>query len=188
MRAHSICSRPNLLEKITTTLFQDQLIEHLPRLRAFAMRLARNRALADDLVQSTALRALTNVDKFVPGTNMLAWLCTILRNVFYSELRSDKRSAFYISTEQPNRSHAAEQETRLEMRDLDRAFGELPKLQRDSLSLVGANGFSYDEAAQIIGCAIGTVKSRVCRARRELERRLPSFAASGIPEKQFAEH
>ena len=168
------------------SLFEDQLVEHLPRLRAFAKRLAHNPALADDLVQSTALRALTNIDQFTPGTNMLAWLCTILRNGFYNELRNAKRSAFHIATEQPSRSHAPEQEARLEMRDFDRAFRELPKLQRDSLSLVGANGFSYDEAAQIIGCAVGTVKSRVCRARRELERRLPDFATSLTPESSLA--
>ncbi len=152
-------------------LFQDLLVEHLPHLRAYARLLSRDWALADDLVQETVLRALCNIDKFVPGTNLKAWLSTILRNQFYNELRFRSRLTSYISV--PHQSwRAGEQEARLEMRDFERAFHALPPAQREALSLIGASGFSYDEAAKIVGCAQGTVKSRVCRARSELERRL----------------
>jgi len=149
--------------------FQDLLVEHLPHLRAFARLLARDRALADDLVQETALRALCNVDKFAPGTNMKAWLSTILRNLFYSELRSRSRAAAYAALPKPM-GHAGEQEAQITMRDFERVFHALPAVQREALSLVGASGFSYEEAAEIVGCAQGTVKSRVCRARIELSR------------------
>lgn len=152
-------------------LFQDQLVEQLPYLRTFARLLARNWALADDLVQETALRALSNVDKFTPGTNMKAWLSTILRNQFYNEVRTRSRAAAYAVLPKPA-GHHGEQEGMLELRDLERAFRALPAVQREALSLVGASGFSYGEAAEIVGCAQGTVKSRVCRARMELGRRL----------------
>jgi RNA polymerase sigma-70 factor (ECF subfamily) len=151
--------------------FQDQLVEHLPHLQAFARLLARDRALADDLVQETALRALCNSDKFAPGTNMKAWLSTILRNQFYNELRTRSRAAAYAAIPRPQ-GHGGEQESHLEMRDFERAFRALPAVQREALSLVGASGFSYGEAAKIAGCAQGTVKSRVCRARMELDRTL----------------
>jgi RNA polymerase sigma-70 factor (ECF subfamily) len=149
--------------------FQELLVEHLPHLRSFARHLARDRHLADDLVQETALRALCNSDKFTPGTNMRAWLSTILRNQFYNELRSRSRLAAYARVPQPA-SSASEQDERLELRDLERAFHSLPAPQRDALSLVGASGFSYEDAARIVGCAQGTVKSRVCRARMEINR------------------
>lgn len=153
------------------TSFQNQLIEHLPHLQAFARLLARDRALADDLVQETALRALCNSDKFTPGTNMKAWLSTILRNQFYNELRTRSRAAAYAALPKPA-GHNGEQESHLEMRDFERAFRALPAVQREALSLVGASGYSYGEAAKIAGCAQGTVKSRVCRARMELGRTL----------------
>jgi RNA polymerase sigma-70 factor (ECF subfamily) len=144
--------------------FQELLVEQLPHLRNFARMLARNRHLADDLVQETALRALCNMDKFTPGTNMKAWLSTILRNQFYNVMRDRARISAYLKVLAPN-SQAGEQEGRLDMRDFERAFNALPAVQREALSLVGASGFSYDDAAETIGCAIGTVKSRVCRAR-----------------------
>jgi len=152
-------------------MFQDLLVEQLPHLHAFARFLARDRATAEDLVQETAVRALCNMDKFAPGTNMKAWLSTILRNQFYNELRRRSRAAAYAAAPKPG-LHGGEQELRLEIRDFERAFRDLPAVQREALSLVGASGYSYDEAAEIVGCAQGTVKSRVCRARIELERRL----------------
>jgi len=151
--------------------FQDLLVEHLPHLRAYAMRLTRNRAMADDLVQETAVRALCNIDKFAPGTNMKAWLCTILRNQFYDELRSRSMISAYAAIPRPA-GHDSEQESRIEMKELEREFAVLPEAQREALSLVGANGFSYEEAAEIVGCPQGTIKSRVCRARLTLEQRL----------------
>jgi RNA polymerase sigma-70 factor (ECF subfamily) len=149
--------------------FEELLVEQLPHLRNFARMLARDRYLADDLVQETAVRALCNMDKFIPGTNMKAWLSTILRNQFYNVMRDRARISAYLKIPAPT-SQSGEQESRLEMRDFERAFASLPAVQREALSLVGASGFSYDDAAETIGCAIGTVKSRVCRARTELTR------------------
>jgi RNA polymerase sigma-70 factor (ECF subfamily) len=161
-------------------LFQDSLIEHLPYLRAFAQFLTRDRSFSDDLVQETVIRALRSVDKFTPGTNMKAWLSTILRNHFYNELRSRSRIAAYAAVPRPM-GQIGEQEVHLQMRDFERAFAALPALQREALSLVGASGFSYQEAAQIVGCAPGTVKSRVSRARTELERLLGQDPATPGP-------
>jgi RNA polymerase sigma-70 factor, ECF subfamily len=169
-------------------LFQDLLVEQLPHLRAYAMRLARNRAVADDLVQETTVRALCNIDKFAPGTNMKAWLSTILRNQFYDELRSRSLIAAYAAVPRPM-EHDSEQESRVEMKELEREFAILPAAQREALSLVGANGFSYEEAAEIVGCPQGTIKSRVCRARATLEQRLRGEgpAASPAPDPQPAD-
>ena len=157
--------------------FQDAIVEHLPHMRALARMFARDRAMADDLVQETVLRALSNIDKFEPGTNMKAWLSTILRNQFYNELRSRARLTAYMAIPHAT-DHAGEQEAHLEMRDFERAFHDLPAVQREALSLVGGSGYSYEEAAKIVGCVQGTVKSRVCRARMELERRLDRKSAT----------
>jgi len=151
--------------------FQELLVEHLPHLHRFARHLARDPSLADDLVQETALRALCNTDKFIPGTNMRAWLATILRNQFCNELRLRSRVSRFAALPQ-SEVHPSEQESKLEMRDFERAFKTLPAPQREALSLVAASGFSYEDAANIVGCAKGTVKSRVSRARTELDRRL----------------
>jgi RNA polymerase sigma-70 factor, ECF subfamily len=153
------------------TVFQESLVEHLPNLSAFARFLSRNRALADDLVQETVLRALCNADKFTPGTNMRAWLLTILRNQFLNELRARTRRQGYSDIPR-SVGQSGEQDSLLEIRDLERVFRALPAVQRDALLLVGVSGFSYEEAAEVIGCAQGTVKSRVSRARTELDRRL----------------
>jgi RNA polymerase sigma-70 factor (ECF subfamily) len=152
--------------------FQDLLVEQLPHLRACARMLARNPTLADDLVQETALRALTNVDKFAPGTNLKAWLATILRNQFYDELRGRARFAAYAEAVPPMAGCDGDQEARIALREFERAYYALPAVQREALSLVGASGFSYDEAAKIAGCAVGTIRSRVSRARVQLGRRL----------------
>ena len=164
--------------------FQDHLIEQLPYLTAFARKLARDRARADDLVQETALRALCHRDKFEPGTNLRAWLSTILRNQFYNEIRAHARSSAYEETgtlAAPS-AEAPAQESRLAMRDFERAFAKLPKPQREALLLVGKDGLSYEEAARVAGCPEGTMKSRVCRARMNLDALLnreayaPAFA------------
>jgi RNA polymerase sigma-70 factor, ECF subfamily len=151
--------------------FQDMLVEHLPHLRAFALRISRNRSLADDLVQETMLRALCNNDKFTRGTNMKAWLSTILRNRFYDELRSRSHLAAYDALPQPMEI-LGQQEAQLQIKDFEREFAALPVQQREALSLVGVSGFSYEEAAEIVRCPQGTIKSRVCRARATLDRKL----------------
>ena len=149
--------------------FKAELIELLPSLRAFARSLAHNAAQADDLVQDTLVKALANVDRFEPGTNLRAWLFTILRNHYYSQLRKSKREI-----EDAEGRHAAriavrpEQDGSVDLEDFKVAFAQLAPDHREVLSLVGASGCSYEEAAQICGCAVGTIKSRVNRARRKL--------------------
>jgi RNA polymerase sigma-70 factor (ECF subfamily) len=141
----------------------------VPSLRAFAISLSGNIDRADDLVQETLLRALANIDSFQPGTNMSAWLFTILRNHFRSEYRKRRREVEdgegrYAET---LKSQPA-QHGQIEFNEFRAALTHLPADQREALILVGASGFSYEEAAHICGCAVGTIKSRVNRARTRL--------------------
>lgn len=148
---------------------RDELVDHLPAMRAFAISLTRNPATADDMVQDTLVKAWTNIDKFEQGTNMRAWLFTILRNTFYSARRKSKREV--SDTEGFHTQGLAEKpahDGRLQMRDFRAAFETLPDEQREVLLLVGASGFSYEEAAEMCGVAVGTIKSRTNRARQRL--------------------
>ena len=148
---------------------RDAIIATVPRLRAFAMSLSGNVDRADDLVQETLLRALANIDSFQPGTNLTAWLFTILRNHFRSEYRKRRREvedADGRHTESLKSQPA--QMGHLEMAEFRTALDKLPPDQREALVLVGASGFSYEEAAEICGCAVGTIKSRLNRARNRL--------------------
>lgn len=148
---------------------RDEIVTHLPALRAFAVSLARNGSQADDLVQDTIVKAWKNFDKFTPGTNMRAWLFTILRNTFYSALRKSRREVADVDgalaatlAEKPHH------DGRLALADFEKAFATLPEEQREALILVGASGFSYEEAAKTCGVAVGTIKSRVNRGRARL--------------------
>src|SRR5580658_908203 len=148
---------------------RDQVLSTVPSLRAFAISLCGHVDRADDLVQETLLRALAHIDSFQPGTNMPAWLFTILRNLFRSEYRKRRREVEdadgrYAET---LKSHP-EQTGRVEFSEFREALAKLPSDQREALILVGASGFSYEEAAGICGCAVGTIKSRVNRARTRL--------------------
>ena len=148
---------------------RDELPGHLPALRAFAMSLTRNSASADDLVQDTIVKAWSNIDKFQPGSNLRAWLFTILRNLFRSEYRKRRREVpdsdgAFAATLTSN----PDQTTHLDFEDFRAALEKLPPDQREALVLVGASGFSYEEAADICQCAVGTIKSRVNRARKRL--------------------
>ncbi|MEL6586336.1 MAG: RNA polymerase sigma factor [Pseudomonadota bacterium] len=148
---------------------RDELVEHLPSLRAFARSLARNAATADDLVQDTVVKAWTNIDKFQPGTNMRAWLFTILRNTFYSLRRKRSREVADVDGKMAaTLSEKPAHDGRLVMQDFQVAFAELTDEQREALLLVGASGFSYEEAAEMCGCAVGTIKSRTNRGRKRL--------------------
>jgi RNA polymerase sigma-70 factor (ECF subfamily) len=148
---------------------RDTMLAAVPGLRAFAISLCGNVDRADDLVQETLLRAWANLSSFQPGTNMAAWLFTILRNLFRSEYRKRRREV-----EDADGSYAEtlttlpDQNSRLEINEFRAAIRLLPPDQRESLLLVGAPGFSYEEAAHICGCPVGTVKSRVNRARSRL--------------------
>ena len=148
---------------------RDAMLAAVPSLRAFAISLSGNIDRADDLVQETLLRAIANIDSFQPGTNMSAWMFTILRNLFRSEYRKRRREV-----EDTDGSYAdslksqPEQNSRLEFQEFRTALAKLPPDQREALILVGASGFSYEEAASICDCAVGTIKSRVNRARTRL--------------------
>lgn len=148
---------------------REEIVAHLPALRAFALSLTRSATAADDLVQDTVEKAWRNIDRFQPGTNMRAWLFTIQRNTFYSDRR---RARFEVAD--PDGFHASAlaekpaHDGRLALADFRRAFVQLNDEQREALVLVGASGFSYEEAAEMCGCAVGTVKSRANRARKKL--------------------
>lgn len=148
---------------------RDELPEHLPSLRAFAISLTRNLAEADDLVQDTIVKAWSNFDRFQPGTDLRAWLFTILRNTFYSDRRKKRREVA-----DPDGIHAQGlfekpgHDGRLAFGDFTRAFDQLSAEHREVLILVGANGYSCEQAAEMMGVAIGTVKSRTNRARARL--------------------
>jgi RNA polymerase sigma-70 factor (ECF subfamily) len=160
---------------------RDAVLAAVPKLRAFAISLSGNVDRADDLVQETLLRALANIESFQPGTNLQAWLFTILRNLFRSEYRKRRREV-----EDTDGSYAEsmvsqpEQEGQLEFKELRTALAKLPQDQREALILVGASGFSYEEAAAICGCAIGTIKSRVNRARNRLASELSIEGAEDL--------
>jgi len=148
---------------------RNELLAALPSLRAFALSLAGNGDRADDLVQDTIVRAWGNLHRFQDGTNLQAWLFTILRNHFYSEHRKRQREVedvdgFYAAS----LISIPDQNARLDLQDFQKALMQLPVDQREALLLVGAQGFSYEEAAVICGCAMGTIKSRISRARARL--------------------
>lgn len=148
---------------------QSQVLEFLPALRAFARSLTRNRTEADDLVQETLLKALSNIDKFDPGTNLRAWLFTILRNTYYTDVRKRRRENDGLSVlSQQDTNVGPSQEWSMTLKSLKEALEHLPDDQREALVLVGAAGLSYEEAAEVCGCALGTIKSRVNRARAKL--------------------
>jgi len=149
--------------------FRDQLVAAIPGLRAFGMSLTARTDQADDLVQETLMKAWHHQDSFEAGTNLRAWLYTILRNEFYSQIRKRRREVEDADGEYASKvATAGGQESNLDMADLRLALAKLPEDQREAIILVGASGFSYQEAAQISGAAVGTVKSRVSRARDRL--------------------
>jgi RNA polymerase sigma-70 factor (ECF subfamily) len=149
--------------------FHDQVISILPKLRVQALALTRNRASAEDLVQDAVCNALSAQDSFIPGTNFPAWMHRILRNRFISNLRKrrdttdiDDVPASVFATDAPH-------EDRLALKELASAMNRLPSDQREALVMVVIHGMSYEALAEATGCAVGTAKSRVFRARRQLE-------------------
>jgi RNA polymerase sigma-70 factor (ECF subfamily) len=148
---------------------RDRLADHLPSLRAFAISLCRNGSQADDLVQETILKAWSNIDKFDPATNLEAWLFTILRNTFFSSLRKSRREvADSDGTHAAGMFEKPAHDGRLAFGDFLRAFDHLSPEHREVLILVGASGYTCEEAADMMGVAVGTVKSRASRARKRL--------------------
>lgn len=155
--------------EIEVSGFRKELIQLLPNLRAFAISLSGRADRADDLVQDTIIKAWSKQSSFEPGTNMKAWLFTILRNEFYSQMRKRGREVEDSDGYFTGRlATHPEQYGCLDMQDLRAALEKLPSDQREAIILVGASGFAYEEAAEICGCAVGTIKSRVSRARSRL--------------------
>jgi len=150
--------------------FKEQLAGVIPHLRAFGRSLSGNRDLADDLVQETLLKAWAARKRFQAGTNMRAWTFIILRNLFLSQMRRARfKGEWDDVTAAKILAAPASQDRHIELGDMQRALLHLPQPQREALILVGAGGFAYEEAAQICGCAVGTIKSRVARGRVALE-------------------
>jgi RNA polymerase sigma-70 factor (ECF subfamily) len=149
--------------------WREAVVALIPALRAFAWSLSHNSADADDLVQETLIKAWSHRDRFEPGTNLRAWLFTILRNTYYTAVVRRRREVRdedgkYAAT----LSAGPTQDWSLAMRALQAALARLPDEHREALILVGAAGLTYEEAADICGCALGTIKSRVNRARARL--------------------
>ena len=152
---------------------RDQIIAFLPAMRGFAYSLTNDYALAEDVLQEAVIKAWMNYERFESGTNLKAWLFKIVGNTFYSEMRRSGRQTFEVPED--GRLAAAVGPTHdgvLQLRDFRRALHSLGFEHRKALLLVGAFGFSYEEAAEMCGVPVGTIKSRVLRARRQLSEAL----------------
>ncbi len=168
----------------TTDSWRDEVLALIPALRAFGWSLSRNASDADDLVQETLIKAWTHRERFEPGTNLRAWLFTILRNTHYTTLARRRREV----RDQDGKfaaalSSASTQQWTVEVRALWDVLMTLPDDYREALILVAAAGVSYEEAAEICGCAVGTIKSRVHRARARLVEILdadPGFESDAV--------
>ncbi|MFT8674326.1 MAG: sigma-70 family RNA polymerase sigma factor [Acetobacter sp.] len=149
--------------------FHDQIIAILPKLRIQALALTRNRTVAEDLVQDAVCNALSAKASFMPGTNFGAWMHRIMRNRFISDLRKKRETSDLDDAPQSFLAVGPTHEDRLALHELDAALARLPDDQREALVLGVLEGISYQELAEVSGCAVGTAKSRVFRARRQLE-------------------
>ncbi len=169
MSANGEPTRPPASSADSEVEFRKDLLDLIPFLRAFSRSLCGDRELADDLAQEALAKAWQSRDTFRPGSNLKAWLFTILRNQFYSDRRRAWRQAPWDETAAERVPVArGEQTWAVQLSDTARALRGLPAEQREALILVGAGGFSYEDAARIANCAVGTVKSRVARARKAL--------------------
>ena len=162
------------------TALKTALLAELPALRAFGISLSGSHDKADDLVQETVMKAWASHASFTEGTNMRAWLFTIMRNTYFSQYRKARREVQDVDGEAAARLVSIPgQDGHLDLHDFRGALDGLPADQREALILVGASGFSYEEAADICGCAVGTIKSRVNRARQKL---LQTLAIDNVDE------
>ncbi|MFN3582825.1 sigma-70 family RNA polymerase sigma factor [Phenylobacterium sp.] len=165
----------------STFTWRDEVVSLIPALRAFAWSLSHNGSDADDLVQDTLIKAWSNRDKFEPGTNLRAWLFTILRNTYYTNVIRRRREVRDETGEYAEGLKSPPtQDWSVAMRALQAALQQLPDEHREALILVGAAGLSYEEAAEICGCALGTIKSRVNRARARLLKIMDADDATGV--------
>ncbi|MEM1052018.1 MAG: sigma-70 family RNA polymerase sigma factor [Pseudomonadota bacterium] len=160
--------------------FKRELTEVIPHLRAFARGLCGRADMADDLVQEALLKAWAAQERFEPGTSMRAWTFVILRNAYLTDMRRNRfRGNYDEGVAERVLTQPAAQEEPIHLSDMHRALLTLPPERREALLLVGAGGFSYEEAAQICGCALGTIKSRVGRARATLNEMLTKDKVPG---------
>ena len=170
---HDTMNSPTLTEARPASAggpsFHEQLVAILPRLRVQAVSMTRNRADADDLVQAAVSNALAAQHSFTPGTNFGAWMFRILRNRFLSDIRRRRDTCDMDNAPSEALARPAAQEDNLALRELRRRLTDLPPDHRTALMLVTVQGMSYEEAAEVMGCAVGTAKCRVFRARRQLE-------------------
>ncbi len=160
---------------------RDALIQAIPNLRAFAHSLSGDAQLSNDLVQETLLKAWTHKESFVPDSNLKAWLFTILRNTYFTHYRKSQREELDEDHAAMNASVPATQLTHLEFDDMQRALMRISADHREALLLITAEGFSYEDAAKVCGCAVGTMKSRVNRARGRLLEEMTGKPAPGEP-------
>jgi len=151
------------------TPFHDQVLAILPKLRIQAMALTRNRSAAEDLVQKAVCNALRAQASSVHGTNFPAWMYRILRNRFISDLRKRRDTADIADVPEAAFATSAAHEDSLALKELGRAMARLPADQREALLMVAVHGMGYEAVADAAGCAVGTARSRVLRARRRLE-------------------
>jgi len=158
---------------------KDSLLAEIPSLRAFAVSLTGNLDRADDLVQETLMKAWAAFDGFTEGSNLRAWLFTIMRNAFFSQYRKRRREVEDVDGVMAAQlTSDPEQPGHMDLADFEAALATLPVDQREALILIGASGFTYEEAAEICDCAVGTIKSRVNRARQRLMQQLSIGSAA----------
>lgn len=177
MAGNTAPNKPTAKERAA---FKRELTEVIPHLRAFARGLCGRADMADDLVQEALLKAWAAQDRFQPGTSMRAWTFVILRNAYLTDMRRNRfRGTYDEGVAERILTQPAGQEEPLHLSDMHRALLTLPPERREALLLVGAGGFSYEEAAEICGCALGTIKSRVGRARATLNEMLSKDSVPG---------
>jgi RNA polymerase sigma-70 factor (ECF subfamily) len=171
--------RDEAIDPVASAQMTADILAVIPNLRAFAVSLCGNLDRADDLVQETLVKAWSKLGSFVEGTNLRAWLFTILRNIFYSEYRKRRREVADSDGAIAGRlATAPGQNSYMDMLDFREALQHLPTDQREALILIGGSGLTYEEAAGVCGCAVGTMKSRVNRARSRLSELLSISSSS----------
>ncbi len=168
--------------------FQTMLVDALPRLRAYAITLTRDRSQAEDLVQQSAMQALRARTQFQMGTNFTGWIYRILRNNYISSKRRSNRAPVCMDDmPEDTFSRAGDQEDKVLTREVVKAMDKLQDSQREVLVLICAGGMSYEEAAEALQCSVGTVKSRLWRARRQMEELILGKPAEAVEEKPAKE-
>jgi RNA polymerase sigma-70 factor, ECF subfamily len=159
---------------------QREIVKLMPSLHAFSRTLTRNPTDADDLLQEGLLKALVNLHQFTPGTNLKAWMFTIVRNTFYTNYKKKRREVASPIEDSPAIGIEPTQDWSLTMDEVNQAMQYLPGDQKQALMLVGSAGMSYEKAAEVCGCALGTIKSRVSRGRTRLRELLVLEAREGL--------